>query len=141
MSQRQKKRSSSNHNYPLGERQWRLWRSNEKGMFAGDIMALEKGAAWWRSGACNRDSTWATSIQRGSPTLPVSETAQPHGFRLRCAVLEHMIPKRFETVFCFGALLKNWDFLGKFEKADLHNKKTFANASLGGRVASVRITC
>jgi hypothetical protein len=45
MSQRQKKRSSSNHSYPPGERQWHLWRSTEMGMFAGDIMALEKGAA------------------------------------------------------------------------------------------------
>jgi hypothetical protein len=40
----------------------------------------------------------------------------------------------FETVFCLGALLKNRDFLGKFEKANLHNKKTFANASLEGGV-------
>ncbi len=40
----------------------------------------------------------------------------------------------FETVFCFGAFIKNRDFLGKFENADLHSKKTFANASLGGGV-------
>jgi Family of unknown function (DUF5677) len=33
-----------------------------------------------------------------------------------------------ENVFCFGALRKDRDFLGKFEKADLHSKKTFANA-------------
>jgi hypothetical protein len=36
----------------------------------------------------------------------------------------------FETVFCFGALRKDRDFLAKFEKADRHSKKTFANASL-----------
>jgi Family of unknown function (DUF5677) len=41
----------------------------------------------------------------------------------------------FETVFCFGALRKDpVGFLEKFEKANLHSKKTFANASLKGGV-------
>ena len=29
----------------------------------------------------------------------------------------------FESVFCFGALRKDRDFLGKFEKHDVHSKK------------------
>jgi hypothetical protein len=40
----------------------------------------------------------------------------------------------FETVFLFGALHKDRGFLEKFEQADVHNKKTFANAQLAGRV-------
>jgi hypothetical protein len=39
-----------------------------------------------------------------------------------------------ETVFCFGALHKNVDFLQKFEKADLHCKETFANALRVGKL-------
>jgi hypothetical protein len=38
----------------------------------------------------------------------------------------------FESVFCFGALLNDPSFLDKFEKGDVHGKKTFAKAVLEG---------
>jgi len=47
----------------------------------------------------------------------------------------------FESVFCFGALRKDRDFLGKFEKHDVHSKKKLANALLtGGLKLEVEVT-